>query len=77
MNPKLRRLLPRLLLVGLILGLALFAPLLTDQDPVKMTISERLQPPSADHYLGQDEYGRDILARLLYGARVSDRKSVV
>ena len=71
MNPKLRRLLPRLLLVGLILGLALFAPLLTDQDPVKMTISERLQPPSADHYLGQDEYGRDILARLLYGARVS------
>lgn len=70
-NPKLRRLLPRLILVGLILGLALFAPFLTDQDPVKMNIAERLQPPSLDHYLGQDEYGRDILARLLYGARVS------
>ncbi len=36
-----------------------------------MDVAHRLAPPSAAHWLGQDEYGRDVLTRLLWGARVS------
>ncbi len=57
--------------VGAILLLTVLAPLVTPYDPVQMNISERLQTPSLAHILGQDEYGRDIFTRLLYGARVS------
>ena len=70
-DAKYRNILPPLLGVVGILALAVFAPLITDHDPVRMTVAERLAAPSAEHILGQDEYGRDIFARLLYGARVS------
>lgn len=46
------------------------APLLTPYDPVKTDLLNTLQPPSATHPLGTDNFGRDILARILYGARV-------
>ena len=46
-------------------------------DPVVMDIAGRLRPPSAEHWLGQDEYGRDILSRLLHGARVSLTVAIV
>ena len=58
-------------LIALILLLALLAPLLPLPDPVKQDIANRLTGPSAGHWLGQDEYGRDILTRILWGARVS------
>ncbi len=54
-----------------IVGLALAAPLLPLPPPLGMDVAHRLRPPSAAHWLGQDEYGRDVLARLLWGARVS------
>lgn len=57
--------------IGVILVLTVFAPFVTPYDPVQMSIAERLSPPSFSHILGQDEYGRDIFTRLLYGARVS------
>ncbi len=46
-------------------------------DPIVMDIAGRLQAPSASHWLGQDEYGRDILSRLLHGARVSLTVAIV
>ena len=50
---------------------ALFAPLLAPYDPLEQDVLDRLKPPTADHRLGTDYYGRDTLSRLLYGARVS------
>jgi len=51
--------------------MALIGPLLVDHDPGEMKVTARLQPPSAEHWLGTDEFGRDLLARIVYGARVS------
>jgi peptide/nickel transport system permease protein len=50
---------------------ALFAPWLAPYDPNDQTIVDRLQPPSGDYLLGTDSYGRDVLSRILFGARVS------
>lgn len=50
---------------------ALLAPWLAPQDPAHIDLPSRLTPPSAAHWLGADELGRDILSRLLYGARIS------
>ena len=50
---------------------AVFAPFLAPYDPKQMDIMNRLSAPSAEHLLGTDEGGRDILARMLYGSRVS------
>lgn len=60
------------LLVLLILTLAaIFAPLLTPYDPNKQVLADKLLKPSAAHWFGTDEFGRDILTRCLYGCRVS------
>lgn len=60
------------ILIVLVL-LALFADVIADYDTVviKQNLSHRLQGPSAAHWLGTDEFGRDILARLIHGTRVS------
>ena len=57
-------------MLAAILFAATFAPLLTRYDPVKTDLGSSLQPASAAHPLGTDNFGRDILTRLLYGARV-------
>ncbi len=57
--------------VGLIVALALCAPLLPLTDPVRMDVAHRLAGTAPGHWLGQDEYGRDVLSRLLWGARIS------
>jgi len=59
------------LLILLAAGGALLAPLLTTYDPVAIAPAERLQTPSRAHLLGTDIYGRDTLARVLYGGRIS------
>ena len=51
--------------------MALFAPVLSPYDPLEQNISESLAPPSPDHWFGADKLGRDILSRMLYGARIS------
>ncbi|WP_222431961.1 ABC transporter permease [Leekyejoonella antrihumi] len=61
-------------LVGLVILLifvilAVFAPLLTSQDPTGQNLAAAFQPPSAKHWLGTDDLGRDILARIMYGGR--------
>ena len=56
---------------------AAFAPLLAPYDPEKIDPTVILQPPSRAHLLGTDELGRDVLSRLIYGARVSILVSIV
>ena len=50
---------------------ALFAPVISPFDPLDQNIAQGLKPPSFEHLLGTDKLGRDILSRLLYGARIS------
>jgi peptide/nickel transport system permease protein len=66
----------RLALVGGSIVLCLFvlavaAPLLAPWDPHRPDIRKILDPPSRSHWLGTDQLGRDVLSRMLYGARVS------
>jgi peptide/nickel transport system permease protein len=57
--------------VAAIALLAIFVPWLGLPAPVAMDIPHRFFPPSAAHWLGQDEYGRDVFSRLAWGARIS------
>lgn len=50
---------------------ALFAPWIAPQNPAYINLPARLSPPSLMHWCGTDELGRDILSRLIYGARIS------
>ena len=50
---------------------AVFAPIVAGVDPVAMDLKLKNKPPSAEHILGTDAIGRDVWARLVYGARVS------
>jgi peptide/nickel transport system permease protein len=50
---------------------AVFAPWISPQDPARIDLPNRLQTPSAQHWCGTDELGRDILSRLIWGARIS------
>src|SRR5579863_7871007 len=60
-----------LVTVAIMIITSLAAPLLTTQDPSAQDLAGRLAPPSADHWFGTDELGRDIFARILYGGRVT------
>ena len=59
------------LLIALFTGMALLAPWLTPANPAAIDLLHRLAPPSAAHWFGTDELGRDILARIIFGARLS------
>jgi len=50
---------------------AIFAPFFAPYDPNAQSLADMLQKPSAKHLFGTDEYGRDILSRIIYGARIS------
>ena len=77
---RLRR--QRLALVGggvliLLVFVALLAPLLAPQDPLAQDLYGRLQAPSLEHPFGTDDFGSDILSRIIYGARISLRIGLV
>lgn len=58
------------IVVALILA-AILAEVVTPYDPLKMNVAIRLEPPSPEHVLGTDNYGRDLYTRIIYGARIS------
>ena len=71
-----RRRLPATLMVGMlitgvVLALAAFAPLIAPYPYDEMSVLARLKPPSAAHWFGTDDFGRDVLSRTLMGARPS------
>jgi peptide/nickel transport system permease protein len=59
-----------LICLAILLG-AVLAPWIAPYDPADQDIINRLQPPGGDYPLGTDQFGRDILSRLLWGARIS------
>ena len=66
-----------LIVVGLFVLVAIFAPVLAPYDPIKTNWSEIRHAPSAAHWFGTDELGRDIFSRIIYGARASLMAGVV
>jgi peptide/nickel transport system permease protein len=60
-----------IVLVAIFIIFALFAPWIAPQNPSNIDLPSRLQPPSGAHWFGTDELGRDILSRVIYGARIS------
>ena len=56
-------------IVAVLIVCALLAPLIAGQDPLRTDALHRLQPPSAAHWLGTDEVGRDLFSRIVHGAR--------
>lgn len=59
-----------LIILALILT-AIFAPWIAPESPIGQNLANRLMPPSADHWMGTDELGRDIFSRVVYGARIT------
>ncbi len=60
-----------LVLISLLALIAVSAPLIAPTNPLKQVLSTRLKPPSPAHWLGTDQLGRDVLSRMIYGARIS------
>jgi peptide/nickel transport system permease protein len=58
-------------MVALFVLCALFAPWIAPRDPAQIDLPTRLMAPSASHWFGTDELGRDILSRIIFGARIS------
>jgi peptide/nickel transport system permease protein len=60
-----------LVILLVIAVMAIFAPLIATHDIYAQDLATRLQPPSAAHFLGTDELGRDVFSRIVYGARIT------
>ncbi len=60
-----------LIVVALLLLVAVLAPVLARHDPVRVDLLRQFMPPSTEHWMGTDVQGRDVWARLVYGARIS------
>jgi peptide/nickel transport system permease protein len=60
-----------LVIVLLLMFAAIFAPWLAPRDPLEQDVLDRLKPPTAEHWLGTDYFGRDVFSRVLFGGRMS------
>jgi peptide/nickel transport system permease protein len=60
-----------LITIGILAGVAVLGPILAPFDPTEQSLDRMLEPPGRAHLLGTDDLGRDLLSRVLYGARVS------
>jgi peptide/nickel transport system permease protein len=66
-----------LVIIIVFIGLAVFAPLVAPYDPIATSWSLVRKPPSAAHWFGTDELGRDILSRIIFGTRASLSAGVI
>jgi peptide/nickel transport system permease protein len=66
-----------LIMMSIIVGLALLAPVIAPYDPIRLATDSTMQPPSRQHLMGTDLLGRDVLSRVLHGARISLRLGIV
>lgn len=64
-------------IVLVLIFVAALAPYLAPYDPIEQTLDQRLQAPSWQHPLGTDDFGRDILSRIIYGSRISLRIGLI
>ena len=60
-----------LVIVGVLVLIALLAPVLAPYDPDAQSLGDMLKAPSSEHLFGTDEFGRDILSRVIFGCRIS------
>lgn len=72
----------RMAALGLLIVLAIIlcgvlAPWLAPQDPMKLDLRNRLAPPTRDHFLGTDGFGRDVMSRIIWGSRISLQVGIV
>jgi len=58
-----------MVIVAIYIFIAIFAPLISPMDPLKQNLSDKRIPPNKTHLLGTDQFGRDILSRILYGTQ--------
>lgn len=65
------------LFVALVVLIAIFAPVLAPASPLEMNVSNPLEGPSGEHPMGVDNFGRDLLTRVMYGARISLLAAVI
>ncbi|MCG2769135.1 MAG: ABC transporter permease [Anaerolineae bacterium] len=66
-----------MVIIGVLLLMALLAPLVAPYDPIIQEILKRRQAPSSEHWMGLDDLGRDILSRIIFGSRFSLQVGVV
>jgi len=66
-----------LAIVGLLIVCAVAAPWIAPFDPLRMAAGPRLQPPTWSHWMGTDDFGRDVLSRVLYGAQLTLQIGVI
>lgn len=66
-----KNLAPYLTLSGILIFIAIFAPILTPQDPFAQDLSHALQPPNSTNLLGTDRYGRDVFSRVILGSQTT------
>jgi ABC-type dipeptide/oligopeptide/nickel transport system permease subunit len=66
-----------LILILVFVAMAVAAPLVAPHDPLAQNLALRLEPPSHTNLMGTDDFGRDVLSRVLYGARISLRVGII
>lgn len=64
-------------IIGIIALLAIFAPFVAPFDPIAQNLEVKLQPPSLAHPFGTDNFGRDILSRIIWGARIDLQMGII
>ena len=60
-----------LVLIGSMVLIAVASPLFATHDPIRLNPTQRLKPPSAEHWFGTDQLGRDVYSRVIYGSQIS------
>ena len=64
-----------LILLGIMVLIAIASPLFATHDPIRLNPTQRLKPPSAEHWFGTDQLGRDVYSRVIYGSQIAESLS--